>query len=474
MGLACLSLPEEFAPHEEFEAMAMEVARQWARAQRSLFAQEHPPTLKALCDRMQTSRLDLLGGLLKAQVETLAPELLQQAVAACPRCRQPVRRKRLAAKMISTLHGRFPLHRPYFYCAPCGHGFCPVDEALGLAPEVHQYDLQDAITVTAAKVPYEEAADLVRRLTGVSLSAHFGHDTLTRVAQTATLDVVIPERAEIERRIEQARGPSGEPPVLVVTADGAMAPVRPKAPRQGKRGAGGYREVRGVRLYLLGPDDEIIPIASWHQIQEAAAFRQDVARIAERVPQDQVRICLLADGAEWVWKALKAAFPGGREILDFFHCFEHLHVVARAQFGETSLAGHQWAELMMIRLADGAVMTALRSLLSTKPADATAKEEIRKLVGYLHGQAHRLHYIADLEEGFPIGSGAIESANKFLCHVRLKRSGAWWVEETGNDMLRIRCALYNDTYDRVFEHYMTSRGRDGSGGGAKEKDTGDR
>ena len=35
----------------------------------------------------------------------------------------------------------------------------------------------------------------------------------------------------------------------------------------------------------------------------------------------------------------------------------------------------------------------------------------------------------------------------------MKRSGAWWVKETGNGMLRIRCALYNGTYDKVFEKY---------------------
>ena len=460
MGLPCISLPDPlFESYKEFEAMAIEAARTWARTQRPLFEQSHPPTLKTLSDLMRMSRLELLSDLLKAQIQTLAPEFLQQEFADCPCCRRTVRRKRFEPKMISTLHGRFPLNRPYFYCTPCGHGFAPADEALGIAPEVHQYDVQDAITVAAARVPYEEAADLVERLTGVSVSAHVGHTTLTSVAQSATLDRVIPDAQEIARRIQQAKGASGEAPVLVVTGDGAKAPVRPKGPRKGKRGAGAYREARGVRLYVLDPDDQIIPLASWHQIQNAEAFRQDVARIAERVPQDTVRISLVADGAPWVWKALKEAFPAGREILDFFHCFEHLHTVARAQFGEKSLTGQQWAETMMVRLADGEVSTALRSLRAMKPIDDTAKEEIRKLIGYLKGQAHRLHYIDDLKAGHPIGSGAIESANKFICHVRLKRSGAWWVEETGNDMLRIRCALYNGTYERVFQHHMTSQGR---------------
>ena len=45
------------------------------------------------------------------------------------------------------------------------------------------------------------------------------------------------------------------------------------------------------------------------------------------------------------------------------------------------------------------------------------------------------------------------SRYKFVCHTRMKRSGAWWVKETGNAMLRIRCAIYNGTYEKVFEKY---------------------
>jgi hypothetical protein len=44
----------------------------------------------------------------------------------------------------------------------------------------------------------------------------------------------------------------------------------------------------------------------------------------------------------------------------------------------------------------------------------------------------------------------MESSNKFICHVRLKRSGAWWYEENSNQMLALRCAKYNGTFDQVF------------------------
>jgi hypothetical protein len=42
---------------------------------------------------------------------------------------------------------------------------------------------------------------------------------------------------------------------------------------------------------------------------------------------------------------------------------------------------------------------------------------------------------------------------KFLCHVRLKRAGAWWYAVNSTHMLALRCAKYNGTCERVFERY---------------------
>jgi hypothetical protein len=61
-----------------------------------------------------------------------------------------------------------------------------------------------------------------------------------------------------------------------------------------------------------------------------------------------------------------------------------------------------------------------------KPADAQAAREIDTLVRYLQRHQERLDYQFARQGGYPMGSGGIESANKFICHVRLKRSGAWW------------------------------------------------
>ena len=459
MGLACLSLPVTDLV-EEFVDMVQKAARQWAYEQKGLFellSRGSPPTLRELSEGLQATRRDLQGAILQGAVEERFTEWLQQEFAECPRCGRRLRRKRFEKKVVSTLQGQFPLDRPYFYCSDCRHGFCPLDEALGLAGQTHQFDVQHRVTRLAARLPFEEAVAAVEELTGMGVSNHFAHDTLTAVGEAATLELVIPDEEEILRRIAEAKGASDRPPILVAAADGAKTPVRPKAGRSGKRGPGRYREVRGVRLYLLDGEDEVVPVASWHQIQTAEAFRADLGVIARRIPAEQVRLCLVGDGADWVWTSLVECFPTGRQVLDFYHCLEHLHTAARAQYGEGAREGRQWAESTMVRLAEGDVNIVLEQLRRLRPRKGKeAAEELRKLIGYLEGQRERLGYVDALENGYPIGSGGIESANKFLCHARMKRSGAWWVEESGNEMLRVRCAMYNGTYDRVFAHYTAS------------------
>ena len=267
----------------------------------------------------------------------------------------------------------------------------------------------------------------------------------------ARLEDIIPSAAQIEKKIQRASTGNWRP-ILIVASDGAHLPTRPKAKRNEKRGKGQWQEAKGFRIYLLG-DEHIIHIASWHQIQNEAQFGEDLALAASRVDQQSVRIALLGDGAGWLWKHMTSCFPKGREVLDYYHCAEHIHKAAKAQYGEQSEKALQWVESTICRLFYAEVSNVIRGLRRMEPKDDIAKEEIRKLIVYLTNNRQRIHYKSDRKGGYPIGSGGIESANKFICHTRMKRSGAWWVEETGNEMLRIRCAIYNGTYSKVFERY---------------------
>jgi len=436
--------------------MAHEHLDRWLDQMAPLFERERPPSLFELSRFFTQTRTTLLGGCLQALTQELHAQALEQTQIGCPSCGKRLNRKRIDPKRIHTLQGPFTLERPYFHCEDCHRGYHPVDDALELSRAFHQYDIEEKVLKLATEMPYARAAELLSDLTGVAVSDHQGHDCLSRIVELADLRTVIPEQAEIQQRIERAKTAPDDRPLLVVALDGAHVPTRPRAQRNAKRGQGKWRESKGVRLYLAPTEGRILQIASWHQIQDAEAMRADLHRIAARIPQQALRIALLGDGAAWVWNTLQACFPEGRQVLDYYHCSEHLHALAESHFDDPVQAT-QWVEATLARLSQERVSDVIGGLRRMLPRSATDFDEIEKLITYLGHQRGRLGYDACKQQGLPLGSGGIESANKFIGHVRLKRSGAWWVVDNGNAMLRLRCALYNGTLERVFEQYRRLR-----------------
>jgi hypothetical protein len=206
----------------------------------------------------------------------------------------------------------------------------------------------------------------------------------------------------------------------------------------------------------LGPEDRVIHVASWHEIADTAERSRARGVVATRIPSDQVRIALVADGAEWIWDVCRELFPEGDEILDYYHCAEHVYKTARAQYGEGTLEAQEWAEATLTRLSLNELGAVVGGLLRMKPRTPEAEEAMRALSICLEGQRERVGDDELRRRGLPRGSGGVESANTLMCHVRRKRSGAWWLEANGNAMLRIRCALYNGTFERIFSDYMTA------------------
>jgi hypothetical protein len=372
----------------------------------------------------------------------------------CEECGRTLKRqKQLHPRTVESRHGEVTIERPYFYCKACRCGYYPFDQGLGIAPERKPYDLQRAAAELFSEVPHERASQIFERLTGVKLSNHCMHELASQMGEAADPGWVLPSRQRVEALIEEAGNGRVWRPVLVVAADGAAVPTRPEAAsRADKRGPGEWREAKGFRIYLVG-QARIEQIMSWHQIANEEEFGEAIRFAAPLIPVEQVRVALLGDGAKWLWKHMKAAFPTGKEILDYYHCSERIHEVAQLQYGQDQNSQALWIESTMARLNFGEVESVMGGLQRMKPASAEAEEEIRKLIGYLKNNAHRINYRSFKRGQYPRGSGGIESANKFICHVRMKRSGAWWYIINGNKMLRLRCAFYNDTFDEVFARY---------------------
>jgi hypothetical protein len=164
---------------------------------------------------------------------------------------------------------------------------------------------------------------------------HFGsarmHPFTNQAGAELTVLDVAPSRQEIERRIASVSAGRFRRPVLVLGIDGASVPTRPdsaREPCEGRRGKraqrarwrGPWRDAKGFRFSLMD-GERIVHVLSWHQVHNEEQLGEALKQIKEAgvIPEEQVRLCVVCDGAEWRGKHVQAWFPQARQVLDSSH-----------------------------------------------------------------------------------------------------------------------------------------------------------
>jgi hypothetical protein len=442
--------------HERFDQWLDTFEQQW---------HEPPATLPEVTATVWDLRQQLTGGITETIVKNAHEGERQRQQASCPRCERVLQAHEHVWRTVETMVGPVELERPYFYCRACRVGLYPLDDALGLVAGCKQLDMHQAAAKLVTEVPYDTAQSLFGDLTGMHFGSERLHTLTNQVGVGLTVLDVTPSLQEIERRIASVSAGRFRRPVLVLGIDGAYVPTRPDSAREpcaGRRGKrarrarwrGQWRDAKGFRFYLL-EGERIVHVLSWHQVQNEEQLGEALKLVKEAsvIPEEQVRLCVVCDGAEWIWKHVQALFPQARQVLDYYHCAQYLHRVAKAHYG-ASVQAVEWVEATMTRLSLGQVGSVLGGLKRMQAQSDEATKAIANCWDYLHEHRGRTAYRKLRRGGYPLGSGGIESSNKFICHVRLKRSGAWWYEANSNHMLALRCAKYNGTLDQVFVRYQ--------------------
>lgn len=454
-----LDLNDPCAPTEKerFKELCLKAAQKFIDQVADLVFSDETMTIKSLSMYFQEHKHLFLAQAFEQALKARHKDYIEQNRAICPGCEKEVARHGAFPRKFDTLQGSLEIERPYFYCRDCKLGFFPLDQALGLAPERKQYDLQALAAEFSAEVTFERASELFEKATGISFADSRMHSHFNSFAGQATLDEVIPSREEIENRINQVAKHNQFRPILVVVSDGAHVKIRPPGKRNEPRGPGEYNEAKGFRIYLLDKD-QIVQVASWHQKANSKEITIALKSVAKRIPRNKVRVCLIGDGAHWLWDAMTEAFPGARQVLDYYHAKERINALGQSCYPEDPKKALYWVESAMARLSfKNGARHVIGGLKRMKPQTEEAKKLVKDAITYLTNNKQRFNYRGARVGGYHIGSGAIESANKFICHTRLKRSGAWWLETNCNNMLKVRCAIVNGTFDEAFEKYVVKR-----------------
>lgn len=142
------------------------------------------------------------------------------------------------------------------------------------------------------------------------------------------------------------------------------------------------------------------------------------------VPEHPGAVVAVTDGAPWI-----------QEVLDL-HCpyaVGYLAEAAKATRGPGTDATSEWLAAQRTALKRGQTDAVLAALAAVPLSDARATAQ-----RYLAARRAMLAYDQFTAASWPIGSGAVESANKVVVEARLKGTGMHWWREHADALVGLR------------------------------------
>jgi hypothetical protein len=189
-------------------------------------------------------------------------------------------------------------------------------------------------------------------------------------------------------------------------------------------------------------------VVSWQETALELGRRLNWEALREGLGRAR-QILFLADGAEWAWNLKKDRWKAAAELLDFYHGSEHLWDLGRALHGETQPTLSQWVEPLRHQMRHGKEKQVLRQIADLKKRQKETGKVIRREQNYFQNHSGRMNYQEIANRGWPIGSGAVESACRQK-QCRFKRCGQFWTREGLRNLCALDEARRNHHWDELW------------------------
>jgi hypothetical protein len=364
----------------------------------------------------------------------------------------------------------------------------PADGQLNLPVELHSHGLRRLAAIEASRGSFEEATEAIGRSSGQRV----GKRQAEALAARAAADV---EDFYAERAQPQAE----EGDVLVISADGKGIIMRPEAlrPATARKAAEATTKLEcrlskgekrnRKRLAEVGAVYDVTPVqrsatdvivraerdpppapiakAKWitaSVVEDAAEVLATVFDEAERRdPGHQRRWVALVDGNNHQIDRIKAeAAARGIDItivIDLIHVLEYLWGAAWCFFAEGNPAAESWVRDRALAILEGnarQVAAGIRRRATTAGLAKAKRKKADECARYLINKADHLDYPTALAAGWPIATGVIEGACRYLVADRMDITGARWGTDGAEAVLKLRAIRANDDFEPYWRYHL--------------------
>ena len=337
-----------------------------------------------------------------------------------------------------------------------GHWGCPMRERWGL--QAHQQmspALEEKVAFTATMAGSYAAAGLVAAKWGSAVDDSVIHGLVQRVGRRA--------EEQIQQRLKQVpceRQPQRAASELAVAMmDGRH--VRFRGPGWGKKRTQKERvEWHELKTGIFYLHEQAGVTAGGRGIildKRVVRWQGEPLELGRRLHWEALRgglarakeMLVLADGGAWIWNLTEDRWPAARQLLDFYHGSEHLWELGRACCGQEEARAKSWVEQRLHQLRHGQEQSVLREIAALKAPRGQGGKTVKKEQNYFAGQAGRMNYQEIADRGWPIGSGAVESACR-QSQRRFKGPGQFWTQAGLRNLSALDEARHNDHWEELW------------------------
>jgi hypothetical protein len=302
-------------------------------------------------------------------------------------------------------------------------------------------------------VPYAQAAEILQTVGEIEISRC---SVWRRVERWGAQFQAVEARQQVKAyELEEPKpiDPNRSLGRMGVSMDGTMVPIREEGWKELKVGcvfdisSRPYEDPHTKETVVLGSAANNTYVA--HLGGPEVFGRQIWADARQRNWMHAEDSLAIGDGATWIWNLVSEHFYASHQLVDWFHVTQHLSDVSHILYDEGSPAAKRWHRRWETKLYQGRVRQLIKALKRQATLHPDKAQPILQQARYFKNNAKRMNYLDMRLDGYPIGSGMVESAAKQF-KARFCGSGMRWSRPGAERLCPIRSAILSKRFDKMW------------------------
>jgi len=363
-------------------------------------------------------------------------------------------------KKLLTLLGPVKVERAYYYDEQCKCGCSPKDTALNIEGSSFSPGVKRIMGRVGSFRPFGAGHEDIKEIAGILVESKEIERQCHQLGQEVEDFYKTEGDVALSGKIIKMKSV----PKMYICMDGTGVPVI-KAETVNRKGKGkdGKAKSREVKLGCIFTqttvDEEGHPVRDEDSTSYAGAietadefggriYREAICRGLDRAE----KVCVIGDGAPWIWNIADEHFYGAIQIVDLYHAREHYWNVTKIAFGCDKKNLKQWTEKRCKELNQGTAEEVIKAIVHLSASTKEEQELLEKEIGYFEKNKERMRYDEFRKQELFVGSGVVEAGCRTVVGQRLKQSGMHWSVKGANNIIALRCCFLSNRWEDFWEY----------------------